>query len=119
MMAELAKTTLHILTPIQVWHYNYEMTESSTKWELAIKSVLGPGHFEEMYFLGPTGLPIASSVYVVYRTRNQKRRGDQRLRDSGLGDFCDEDPMKAGPHVTWFLRPQVDWQVEMPTEGRA
>lgn len=30
-MAELAKTTLHILTPIQVWHYNYEMTESSTK----------------------------------------------------------------------------------------
>ena len=118
-MTEFTKTTSKIMTPIQVWQYNYEMTESSTKWELAIKSVLVPGYFAEMYFLGPTGLPIASSVYVVYRTRNQKMRGDRRLRASGLGDFCDEDPLKAGLHVTWFLRPQVDWQVEMPTEGRA
>lgn len=118
-MAELAKITVHILTPVQVWHYNYEMTESSKKWELAIKSVLGQGNFAEMYFLGPTGLPIASSVYVVYRSQNQKRSADRCLRRSGLGDFCDEDPLKAGPHVTWFLRPQVDWQVEMPTEGRA
>jgi hypothetical protein len=118
-MTESTKTTSHILTPKEVNHYNYEMTESSTKWKLAIKSLIGPGHFKEMHFLGPKGLPILSSVYVMYRTGNQKLRGDQRLRESGLGDFCNGDPLKAGAHVTWFLRPQVDWLVEMPTEGRA
>lgn len=118
-MTYFSNNKSHNLTPIQVWTYHYEMTASSTKWEFAIKSILDSGRFAEMHFLGPTGLPIASSVYVVYRTRNQKRRGDQRLRVSGLGDFCDEDPLKRGPHVTGFLRPQVDWQVEMPTEGRA
>ncbi len=118
-MTDFTKSTPQKLIPIQVWCYNYEMTASSTKWEFAIKSVLGSGHCDEMYFLGPTGLPIVSSVYVVYRTRNEKRRGDQRLRQSGLGDFCGEDPLERGPHVTWFLRPKVDWQVELPTWGRA
>lgn len=118
-MTDFANKKSQNVTPIQVWTYHYEMTASSTEWEFAIKSILAPGRFAEMHFLGPKGLPIASSVYVVYRTRKQKRRGDQRLRESGLGDFCDEDPLKRGAHVTWFLRPQVDWQVEMPTEGRA
>lgn len=118
-MTDFTNNASQKLTPIQMWCYNYEMTASSTEWEFAIKSILDSGRFAEMHFLGPTGLPIASSVYVVYRTRNQKRRGDLRLRESGLGEFCDEDPLKRGPHVTWFLRPQVDWQVEMPTEGRA
>ena len=118
-MTDFTKTTSQQLTPIQVLTYHYAMSASSTKWEFAIKSILDSGRFAEMHFLGPKGLPIASSVYVVYRTRNQKRRGDQRLRESGLGEFCNEDPLKRGPHVTLFLRPQVDWQVEMPTEGRA
>ena len=107
------------MTPGKVLRYYYDLTKSSTQWERAIKNMVNTDRYSAMHFLGPTGLPIISSVYVVYVSRNQKRKGDRLLRESGLGQFSAEDPLKLGPQVTLFMRPHDDWQVEMPARGRA
>lgn len=99
--------------------YYYDITKSSSTWEMAIKSVLLPGAFSEMHFLGPKGLPILNCVYVAYRNKEQKRAGDRLLSESGLGQFSDEDLLGFSAHFTLFVRPTSDWQFEMPTKGCA
>lgn len=107
------------VTPSESSIYYCELTASSSQWESAIKCTLKREIYDAIHFLGPKGLPVVSSAFVVYRCRSQKRKGDRLLGKSGLGRFCAEDPLNLGPHVTLFMRPDDDWKVEMPAKGHA